>query len=225
MREDGFRWWVDRVKAALKTVDVVRVDHFRGFAAAWEVPGRDKTAQNGQWVNVPGKELFEALKNAIGDLPFWAEDLGVITPDVEELRDSFGFPGMRILQYGFSGDLENRDLPRNYIENSVAYTGTHDNDTVIGWFEKANEHERDFCLDYLNSDGSEINRDFIRAVWESTSDTAITPMQDLLGLGSKARMNFPSSNSGNWNWQCKDGDLSEDISNYLRELTELHGRI
>jgi 4-alpha-glucanotransferase len=148
----------------------------------------------------------------------------VITPDVEELRDSFGFPGMRILQYGFSGDFENRDLPRNYIENSVAYTGTHDNDTVVGWFEKANEGERKFCMDYLKSDGSEINWDFVRAVWQSKSDTAIAPMQDLLGLSSEARMNFPSSSSGNWNWQCRTGDFSEEIANRLRELTETSGR-
>ncbi|HXG83094.1 MAG TPA: 4-alpha-glucanotransferase [Pyrinomonadaceae bacterium] len=236
MRENNFRWWIARVKANLKTVDIVRVDHFRGFAAAWEVPGGDKTAIDGQWVNVPGRELFDALKNAIGDLPFWAEDLGVITPDVEHLRDYFGFPGMRILQFAFGGDSNNRDLPHNYIKNCVAYTGTHDNDTTLGWFDSGagagstrNDNqirrEHEFCLNYLKSDGREINWDFIRAVWESVANTAIAPMQDLLGLGSGARMNLPASSSGNWYWQCREGDFSDEIANRLRELTELYGRI
>lgn len=236
MKADGFRWWIRRVRATLQTVDVVRVDHFRGFAAAWEVPGKDKTAVNGQWVNVPGKELFDSLKTAIGDLPFWAEDLGVITPDVEELRDGFGFPGMRILQFAFGGDTKNHDLPHNYIPNSVAYTGTHDNDTTVGWFnsgagkgstrddEQINK-EREFCLKYLNSDGEEIQWDFIRAVWASVANTAIAPMQDLLGLGNDARMNLPASSSGNWYWQCKDGDFSDEIAERLSNLTEIYGRI
>jgi 4-alpha-glucanotransferase len=235
MRSDGFRWWIDRINATLKTVDIVRIDHFRGFAAAWEVPGKDKTAQNGNWVEVPGRELFDALKNAIGDLPFWAEDLGVITPDVEELRDYFGFPGMRILQYAFGGDPNNKDLPHNYIKNCVAYTGTHDNDTTVGWFHSkagkgstrdASEisKEHDFCLDYLKSDGREIHWDFIRAVWESVADTAIVPMQDLLGLAGNARMNLPASKSGNWSWQCLEDAFSEEISSRLLKLTEIYGR-
>ena len=236
MRERNFRWWIARVKFTLKTVDVVRVDHFRGFAASWEVPGEDKTAVNGQWVNVPGKELFETLKKEIGDLPFWAEDLGVITPDVEELRDGFGFPGMRILQFAFGGDTANHDLPHNYIKNSVAYTGTHDNDTTVGWFlsqagagstrdaaEISREH--DFCLKYLNSDGAEIHWDFIRAVWSSVANTAIVPMQDLLGIGTEARMNLPASSAGNWYWQCQTGAFSDEIAERLGELTEIYGRI
>ncbi len=236
MRRDGFKWWIDRVKATLKTVDIVRVDHFRGFAAAWEVPGGDKTAVNGQWVNVPGKELFETLRNAIGDLPFWAEDLGVITPDVEELRDSFGFPGMRILQFAFGGDPHNHDLPHNYIKNCVAYTGTHDNDTTVGWFNSGVgagstrdvsqiKKEHDFCLKYLNSDSAEIHWDFIRAVWSSVANSAIVPMQDLLGSGNEARINLPGSTDGNWYWQCKDGDFSDEIAERLRGLTEIYGRV
>lgn len=236
MRRNGFSWWIERVKATLKTVDVVRVDHFRGFAAAWEVPGGDKTAVNGKWVSVPGKELFNALENAIGDLPFWAEDLGVITPDVEELRDSFGFPGMRILQFAFGGDTANHDLPHNYINNSAAYTGTHDNDTTVGWFNSQSgagstrneaeiNQEREFCLRYLNSDGAEIHWDFVRAVWASVANTAIAPMQDLLGLGNGARMNLPASSAGNWYWQCTDGDFSDEIAERLRGLTEIYGRI
>ncbi len=236
MREDGFRWWISRVRATLKTVDVVRVDHFRGFAAAWEVPGGDTTAVNGQWVNVPGVALFNSLKNALGDLPFWAEDLGVITPDVEELRDGFGFPGMRILQFAFGGDAKNHDLPHNYISNSVAYTGTHDNDTTVGWFNSGIgagstrdvsqiKKEHDFCLKYLDSDGREIHWDFVRAVWSSVANSALVPMQDLLGLGNDARMNLPGSTKGNWYWQCQDGDFSDEIAERLKSLTEIYGRI
>jgi len=235
MRKDGFRWWIERVQATLKTVDAVRIDHFRGFAAAWEVPGGDATAKNGKWVDVPGKELFTALKNAIGDLPFWAEDLGVITPDVEELRDGFGFPGMRILQYAFGGDSQNHDLPHNYIPNCVAYTGTHDNDTTVGWWhsqagsgstrdagEISREHE--FCVKYLDTDGSEIHWDFIRAVWSSVADAAIAPLQDLLGLGTEGRMNLPASSSGNWYWRFDEGALTDEIAARLKELTEIYGR-
>jgi 4-alpha-glucanotransferase len=236
MRADGFAWWIERVRHTLKTVDIVRVDHFRGFAAAWEVPGSDRTAENGRWVNVPGKELFDALKNALGDLPFWAEDLGVITPDVEELRDRFGFPGMRILQFAFGGDTKNHDLPHNYIKNCVAYTGTHDNDTTVGWFrseagagstrdEAQISREREFCQKYLDSGGAEIQWDFIRAIWASVANTSIAPMQDLLGLGNEARMNLPASSSGNWYWRFQDGDLSDAIVERLKELTEIYGRV
>ena len=236
MLRDGFAWWINRVRFGLKMFDIVRVDHFRGFAASWEVPGGDRTAERGAWVNVPGKELFSALRRAIGELPFWAEDLGVITPDVEELRDSFGFPGMRILQFAFGGDAKNHDLPHNYIQNSVAFTGTHDNDTTVGWFNSQAgkgsgrdaaqiEKERKFCMDYLNSDGREIHWGFIRAVWSSVANTAIAPMQDLLGLGNEARMNLPGSTDGNWYWQCKSGDFSDEIAERLKNLTELYGRI
>ncbi len=235
MRSNGFRWWIERVRFTLKTVDIIRVDHFRGFAAAWEVPGGDKTAENGQWVNVPGRDLFNALQNALGELPVMAEDLGVITPDVRELRDSFGFPGMRILQYAFGGDAKNQDLPHNYINNCVAYTGTHDNDTTVGWFKsqsgagstrdkKQISREKSFCLQYLDSDGEEINWDFIRAIWDSVANTAIAPMQDILGLGNEARMNLPASDSGNWYWRFENGDISEKIVERLRELTEVYGR-
>lgn len=236
MMSDGFKWWIERFRFTLKTVDIVRVDHFRGFAASWEVPGGDKTAENGRWVNVPGQQLFKTLGREFGDLPVMAEDLGVITPDVEELRDGFGFPGMRILQFAFGGDTDNLDLPHNYIRNCVVYTGTHDNDTTVGWFnsqagagstrdveEIGREH--DFCLKYLNSDGEEIQWDFIRAVWGSVANTAMAPMQDLLGLGTEARMNLPASESGNWQWRCREGDLSDEIALRLREMTETYGRV
>jgi 4-alpha-glucanotransferase len=231
MGTDGFRWWVERVKHSLKIVDVLRIDHFRGFAAAWEVPGGDETAENGSWVNVPGKELFSALKDELGTLPFWAEDLGVVTPDVVELRDEFGLPGMHILQYAFGGDARNLDLPHNYVNNCVAYTGTHDNDTTVGWWssqvdtESAGEADvHDFCLRYLNATGDEINWDLIRAAWASVADTAVAPMQDLLGLGSEARMNVPASSSGNWQWRYKDGDITEALASRLGSLTETYGR-
>ncbi len=235
MKADDFRWWIARVASTLQTVDVVRVDHFRGFAASWEVPGEDQTAENGRWVDVPGKDLFIALNRSLGDLAIIAEDLGVITPDVEELRDGFGYPGMRILQFAFGSDAANHDLPHNYIRNCVAYTGTHDNDTTVGWFnsqvgvgstrdEVEITQEHDYCLRYLDSEGTEIHWDFIRAVWASVAHTAIAPAQDILGIGTEGRMNLPASTGGNWRWRFAKGSLTEEIALRLRELTEVYGR-
>jgi 4-alpha-glucanotransferase len=236
MLADGFAWWIERVKASLQTVDIVRVDHFRGFVACWEIPGGDQTAERGRWVEAPGRELFMAIRDALGELPIIAEDLGVITPEVEKLRDDSGFPGMRILQFAFSSDSRNHDLPHNYHSNVVVYTGTHDNDTTVGWFQSVAgegstrdsaqiETERAFCLQYLNSDGKEINWDFIRAVSASVADTAVVPLQDLLGLGTDARMNLPNSTSGNWSWRLKAGELNDELAKRLRDLTELYGRV
>ncbi|NOT48177.1 MAG: 4-alpha-glucanotransferase [Acidobacteria bacterium] len=235
MRKDNFHWWIARVAFTLRTVDVVRIDHFRGFAAAWEVPGGDKTAENGRWVDVPGKELFDTFRHHLGQLPVIAEDLGVITPDVEELRDGYGFPGMKILQFAFGGDAKNHDLPHNYISNCVAYTGTHDNDTTIGWWlsqagagstrdaaEITREH--DYCLKYLDADGTEIQWNFIRAVWASVAHTAIAPLQDLLGIGTEGRMNLPASESGNWYWRFDKNSLTTEVGGRLKELTETYGR-
>ncbi len=235
MRADGFQWWIKRVRATLEFVDLIRLDHFRGFAACWEIPGTDKTAERGSWVEAPGRELLIALQNAFGELPILAEDLGVITPDVEALRDDFNLPGMRILQFAFGGDAKNHDLPHNYIANCVAYTGTHDNDTSVGWYESAAgagstrdaaqvKRERAFCLRYLNSDGREIHWDLIRAVFASVADTAIVPLQDVLGLGGEARMNLPASTAGNWNWRYNAKDLKESYALRLRELSEIYGR-
>ncbi|HEV7683032.1 MAG TPA: 4-alpha-glucanotransferase [Pyrinomonadaceae bacterium] len=235
MQADGFKWWIARVRATLETFDIARIDHFRGFAACWEIPGGDKTAERGRWVEAPGKELFTAIRNALGTVPIIAEDLGVITPDVEELRDGFGFPGMRILQFGFSSDTKNTDLPHNYHQNVVVYTGTHDNDTAVGWFSSVAgagstrdaqqiEREREFCLKYLNTTGNEIHWDFIRAVLASVANTAVVPLQDVLGLGTEARMNLPNSTSGNWAWRFKPNALTDEISLRLKELTELYGR-
>jgi 4-alpha-glucanotransferase len=235
MQADGFKWWIERVRATLKVVDIARVDHFRGFAACWEIPGGDKTAERGQWVEAPGRELFTAIRKTLGELPIIAEDLGVITPDVIELREEFEFPGMRILQFGFGSDSKNIDLPHNYVPNVVAYTGTHDNDTTVGWFHsvagegstrsaKQIERERKFCMDYLNIDGEEIHWDFIRAVLASVANTAIVPLQDLLALGTEARMNLPNSTEGNWAWRYDPGALTDDLAARLKRLTELYGR-
>jgi 4-alpha-glucanotransferase len=235
MRGEGFKWWIERVRATLATFDIARIDHFRGFAACWEIPGGDTTAERGRWVEAPGRELFTAIREALGQLPIIAEDLGVITPDVESLRDDFALPGMRILQFGFSSDSKNIDLPHNYHRNVVVYTGTHDNDTAVGWFTSVAgagstrdagqiEREREFCLKYLATGGEEINWDFIRAVLGSVANTAIVPLQDVLGLGTEARMNLPNSTEGNWSWRVKPGALTSEIAQRLRELTELYGR-
>ena len=235
MELDGFSWWVARVKFALRNVDILRIDHFRGFIASWEVPGKDKTAEKGRWVEVPGKRLFQTMGSEIDKLPIIAEDLGDITREVRQLRDDFGFPGMRILQFGLGGDGKNRDLPHNYVKNCVAYTGTHDNDTAVGWYksrvrkgteqnESQSNKELDFCLKYLNSDGKEIHWDFIRAVLASAANTAVVPMQDILGLDNQARMNLPASNKGNWSWHLKSDWFADEIVERLLELTEIYGR-
>jgi 4-alpha-glucanotransferase len=234
MRADGFRWWIERLRATLGVVDIVRVDHFRGFAACWEIPAGDKTAERGRWVEVPGREIFTALRGDFGELPIIAEDLGVITPDVEALRDDFGFPGMRILQFAFRNST-NTDLPHNYHHNTVVYTGTHDNDTAVGWFNSRAgagstrdaaqiERERRYCLEYLRSAGEEINWDFIRAAMASVADTAVIPLQDVLGLGSEARMNLPASTEGNWRWRFRQDALTADLRKRLKHVTELYVR-
>ena len=236
MLADGFRWWVQRIKSSLQMFDVVRIDHFRGFAACWEIPGGDKTAERGRWVEAPGEELFMAVKNSLGEIDVIAEDLGVITPDVERLRDDLGFPGMRVLQFAFGGDSRNSDLPHNYLRNSVAYTGTHDNDTTVGWFNGSGQtgstrtaeeidRERKFCVRYLNSNGTEINWDFIRALMQSVSNRVVIPLQDVLGLGSEARMNLPNSTTGNWLWRLKSGAVNELLSARLKEMSETYGRL
>ncbi len=235
MQADGFKWWIERVRATLTVVDIARVDHFRGFAACWEIPGGDKTAERGQWVEAPGRELFAAIRKTLGELPIIAEDLGVITPDVVALREEFGFPGMRILQFGFGSDSKNIDLPHNYVPNVVAYTGTHDNDTTVGWFQSVAgpgstrtaeqiERERQFCMDYLNTKGEEIHWDFIRGVLASVADRAIVPLQDLLGLGTEARMNLPNSTEGNWAWRYQQDELTDEIATRLKHLSDLYGR-
>lgn len=235
LKEDRFGWWIKRFRMALETVDVMRLDHFRGFAACWEIPAGETTARKGRWVHTPGRELFKALTRAFDPLPLIVEDLGVITPDVEQLRDDFEFPGMRILQMAFGSDACNIDLPHNYVPHSVVYTGSHDHDTVLGWFRsKAGagstrdaaqiEKEREHCLRYLRSDGKQINWDFIEAAFASVSCIAVVPLQDVLGLGSQARMNLPASQEGNWSWRFRSEMLTGQQSDKLVELTVLYGR-
>jgi 4-alpha-glucanotransferase len=234
MRGDGFGWWVARVRETLKIVDVVRLDHFRGFAAFWEVPAEHETAEHGRWVEAPGREVFETLKGALGgELPIVAEDLGTITPDVHRLRDDFDFPGMRVLQFAFGGDPHDTHLPHEYTRNAVAYTGTHDNDTVVGWFRQRSREgapegerrERDLCLKYLGADGAEINWDFIRAAYASVAALAVAQLQDVLGLPSDARMNTPASTEGNWDWRYAEGALTDELARRLRDMTAIYGRL
>ncbi|HEX8338332.1 MAG TPA: 4-alpha-glucanotransferase, partial [Pyrinomonadaceae bacterium] len=234
MREESFGWWVSRVRETLKIVDVVRLDHFRGFAAYWEVPAEHETAEHGRWVEAPGREVFTAMKQALGgDLPIVAEDLGTITPDVHALRDEFQFPGMRVLQFAFGGDPHDTHLPHEYVRDAVAYTGTHDNDTVVGWFQQRSRadasegerRERALCLKYLGTDGAEINWDFIRAAQMSVAVLAVAQLQDVLGLGSDARMNTPASAEGNWGWRYADGALTDRLGARLREMAVTYGRL
>src|SRR5687767_4842752 len=234
MQADGFAWWVARVRETLKIVDVIRLDHFRGFASFWEVPAGHETAERGRWVEAPGRELFHKLREANGGgLPIVAEDLGTITPDVHALRDEFGFPGMRVLQFAFGGDPHDTHLPHEYTQGSVAYTGTHDNDTVVGWFRQRSREgategerrERELCLKYLGSDGAEIHWDFIRAAQMSVATLSVAQLQDVLGLGSEARMNTPASTEGNWNWRLTQGALTDDLAARLRETTAMYGRL
>ena len=231
MRNEGFGWWIERVRANLRMFDIVRIDHFIGFIRAWEVPGEDDTAVNGKWIDVPGQDLFTTLQYALGELPLIAEDLGEVTPEVERLRDSFQLPGMRILQFAFGGDAGNIHLPHNFIQNTIAYTGTHDNDTVVGWYKerkKANRKHKDHtlahCNAYLRTNGKEIHWDFIRETLASVSDIAIIPMQDILGLDNGARMNLPASADGNWAWRVRDDGISDELGSRLRKMCEFYGR-
>ncbi len=223
--KSGYAWWIQRVRATLNTVDIIRMDHFRGFAGYWEVPAKMPTAEIGQWVPGPGAALFEALTQALGGLPIIAEDLGEITPDVIELRDRFQLPGMKIFQFAFSSDSNDPFLPHNYPANCVAYTGTHDNDTALGWYQTAPDVETDFCRRYLARSGEDISWDMIRAVWSSVAVMALAPLQDLLSLGSEGRMNFPGRASGNWTWRCRPNDLSPALAARLRELNTLYSRL
>lgn len=224
MLRDNFGWWTARIAFALQTVDVLRLDHFIGFARNWEVPGGDETAENGHWRDVPGREFFTIIRQRLGKLAIIAEDLGSLTPEVEHLRDAFGIPGMHILQYAFGGDARNRDLPHNYVRNCVVYTGTHDNDTTLGWFKAADKNVRSHCREYLQTRGRKIHWDMIRAVFASVADTAIVPMQDVLGLGSEHRMNRPATESGNWTWRMPPDSISHDLTARLKDLTVLFGR-
>ncbi len=224
MARGRYAWWVARTRQALNLYDLVRVDHFRGFEAYWEVPAGEKTAIKGRWVKGPGDKLFKALQKALGeDLPIIAEDLGLITPPVEALRDQFALPGMKILQFAF-GDPANAYLPHNFVPNCVVYTGTHDNDTSRGWFESAPEDERDYALRYMNTDAEGFTWALIREAQASVARLAVVPAQDLLDLGSEARMNTPAVAAGNWGWRYEPGQLTEGIAGHLAEMAVMFGR-
>ena len=223
--QTGYSWWIERFRSTLELVDIVRIDHFRGFEAYWEVPASEKTAVVGRWVKGPGADLFYAVEQALGKLPIIAEDLGLITPPVVELRDRFDLPGMRILQFGFASDGKDSFLPHNYVRNCVVYTGTHDNDTALGWFRSAPERERQASLAYLGTDGSDFCWDLIRWLFASVADTAVVPLQDVLSLGTEARMNYPSRLGGNWSWRFGRQALTPEIGARLRQMAVSYGRL
>ncbi len=223
MERDGFSWWIARLRQALLLADAVRIDHFRGFAAGWSVPAAAASAIEGRWIPAPGLKLFEAARRALGQVSLVAEDLGVITDDVRELLSALGIPGMVILQFGFSGD-DSEHLPHRHVPNAVVYTGTHDNDTARGWFASLSEEESRRALDYLGGDGSEIAWDLIRAAYESVATTAVVPLQDVLGLGSEARMNTPAVAAGNWSWRASASGFTAARAARLRRLAGLTGR-
>lgn len=225
MAKTGYAWWVERVRATLAMVDIVRIDHFRGFAAYWEIPADEPTAVNGRWVPGPGNQLFVALRAALGELPVIAEDLGVITPDVDELRLANGLPGMKVLQFAFASDAGDPYLPHNYPRECVVYTGTHDNDTTAGWYASAPEAERDLVRRYLARDDGSVAWELVRLAQASVADTAIVPLQDVLGLGSEARMNTPGTAGGNWAWRFSWQDVPYWIAPQLAELAQLYGRL
>lgn len=224
MAAQDYRWWIERVRMALRQVDMVRFDHFRGFSAYWEVPAGEKTAVHGRWVKGPGAAFFEALLDALGDVPIIAEDLGVITPEVEALRNRFGFPGMRILQFAFSGDAANPYLPHNYERNGVVYTGSHDNEPTRGWFASAPKREQTFCLRYLGYTPDDVAWALIRLAASSVAVWTIFPVQDVLSLGSEARMNLPGRREGNWTWRLRANAFDEEHVARLAELVETYGR-
>jgi len=223
LEEDGFRWWIARIRSCLAACDLLRIDHFRAFAAYWSVPAVEKTALGGRWVPGPGRRLFDAARDALGPLPILAEDLGDITEEVRELLDALGFPGMKVLQFGFYGS-DSVYLPHRHVPNAVAYTGTHDNDTARGWYAALKPEERERVWDYLGCDGREVEWALIRAAYGSVAERAIVPLQDVLGLGGEARMNDPAEPADNWRWRAPDDAWRPELAERLRRMVELSGR-
>lgn len=225
MARDGYAWWIERMRWNLQNADLVRLDHFRAFAAYWEIPAENLTAVNGRWVKGPGLDLFEKLRAALGPLPLIAEDLGVITSDVHELREAIGLPGMKVLQFAFS-EIDSPHLPHRFTEDTVVYTGTHDNDTTAGWFQSASEADQARALEYFGcSRPEEIASTFIRAAYNSVAELAIVLMQDIVEAGSEARMNTPGYTSSNWEWRLDADQLSAERAQALRRLVQLSGRL
>jgi 4-alpha-glucanotransferase len=227
LQQENFHWWVLRIQSILDYVDLIRIDHFRGLQAFWAVPQGETTAINGEWIEAPGEEFFNLLDEKLGKLPFIAEDLGLIDDKVEALRDKFGFPGMKILHFAFDSGPDNPYLPYNYNGFQwVVYTGTHDNNTTVGWFEERSEEARERVTRYLGftSDWG-LHWDMIRLAMSSVAVYALFPLQDVLGLGGEAKMNKPSTAEGNWAWRYRSEMLTGEVSDRLKSLTEIYGRL
>ena len=227
MEKNDFLWWRKRFDSLLELVDIIRIDHFRGFAAYWKIPGGSKTAEPGKWVKAPGEKLFNTVKKYLGDLPILAEDLGVITPDVEALRDHFNFPGMKVLQFAFGEGMESKFLPHNFVPNCVVYTGTHDNDTTKGYFEKEKKKDGDIfehAQKYLNYFGNDMVSEMIRVAYASVAVFVIIPLQDILSLGGETRMNFPSTLGGNWSWRFTWDQINNNLTKHNYGLASLYER-
>lgn len=224
MEADGYDWWVARLRANFRLTDVVRLDHFRGFASYWEVPSTEATAVNGRWIAGPGIAFFNGIRARLGDVPLIAEDLGDITAEVDELRTVSGLPGMHVLQFGFGDDPKNPHRPSNHVSHSVVYTGTHDNDTTVGWYEKTMGEDRERLKEWLGDDDTPIEWRMIQAAYESPAVIAMVPMQDVLGLGSEARMNVPGEGADNWTWRATPRQFLSEHALLLRRLAEATGR-
>jgi len=224
LKKTGFNWWVERMQTQLEQFDILRIDHFRGLEAAWEIPACEPTAQKGEWTKAPGKALLNAIKTELGSIPLVAEDLGIITAEVEELRDEFDLPGMKILQFAFGGDRDNPYLPDNYEKNCVVYTGTHDNDTTLGWSKQLRDDERNYIYDYLGNPSASLHCALIQAALASVANLAVIPMQDILELDSEHRMNTPGTTEGNWHWRFQWEQLSPERVSRLAHLIELFNR-
>jgi len=224
LRRTGFFWWIERVKANFMLYDILRIDHFRGLAAYWAVPFGEKTAINGEWVNAPGLELIESIIDTLGNIPIIAEDLGVMSDDVEFLRDHFNFPGMKILQFAFDSTEESNFLPHTYSPNFIVYTGTHDNDTTVGWYNSATEKDKASMHDYFNFKPEHVHWELIRLAWSSVANTAIAPMQDILGLDTTHRMNLPGKPTGYWKWRMNKDEINEEIIEKLKKYTRVYWR-
>jgi 4-alpha-glucanotransferase len=225
MQTDGFEWWLARMRTQLELFDLIRIDHFRGFEAYWEIPASEKTAVKGRWVPAPGAALFTAFQQAFHQLPIVAEDLGLITPAVEALREQFEIPGMAVLQFAFEGGPTNPYLPHRHRRDLVVYTGTHDNDTTLGWFQGLSAHQQAHVRDYLGEPREPMPWPLVRAAAASVADLAILPMQDVLGLGAHNRMNTPGTSAGNWQWRFQWEQVTPDTAASLRHLAELYGRL
>ena len=225
LKETGFKWWLERIGQNFTLYDILRIDHFRGLAAYWSVPYGEENAINGRWAPAPGLQLLNTVFDTFGDAPIVAEDLGVITPDVVELREGFNLPGMKILQFAFDTAEENNFLPHTYTQNFVVYTGTHDNDTTLGHYKKSKEEEKQMMRDYFNIDESDVCRSYIKLAWSTVANTAIAPLQDLLRLDTEARMNFPGVPSGYWEWRYEKNMLTKEHADELYDITKLYGRL